>query len=913
MRRRTRHALPGRRAVRLHERRGRTSRFPCGSTPRSLPSEVAAIVAEKLTMVGPARDPAQDAVGALGRHAQARGPGPLDRPRPGHHPLRRAHDRPRPAFLREDRPAHRRPQRAAPDDVGRRHARHRRRPHGRRPASPSCTRDGSSSSGPSTRPPAAATPCSWSTSAPWASRAEPASSRPSPRRKERDRGRRTTGRPALPRRPRGPHRPRGDDDRGLHGRPAGQPLPQEVPLLDALRVGRGPRPGNNVVTLNGVVVGNVIEVNLSGDPADRTVRVVYDVVRRWAPMLRKGTRASIKTRGLLGDKYIELEGGQRRRARGADRRRDPGGARRRPREAPRGQRRPADRPRRDRQVAQGHPRAHREGRGFPRRDDLVQPRERANSATASTTRSTRSTRSSRRSTAARASPDKLLIDEKYGRETSESLAGRHPVGPVAAGEDRRGRPDRQRRDPGAALGPRGQEEDLRARRRPRDRGRGARRRRREPGAAATGRSRSSCTTRSSARSSPKNLQSFTLHLDSICRKLDEGEGTAGKLINDPALFDAAQPARRRRRRVGDPALAHQGPPEGGIKKEYNDAVNARAPPSTPMPTPSAVMRSSSRAVRASSARTSRIVCWRAATGSSCSTTSTTSTIPRSSASNVAPHLGHPRYRLVEGDIRDRALVFRLFAEERFDAVRAPRGARRRAALPDPGRPLRGGQLRRDPSPPRGGGRPRQAPLRLRLLLVGLRRQLQAPLLRRGPDRAAGLPVRRRPSARASSTSSPRTTSTACRRVALRFFTVYGPRQRPEMAIARFIRGLESGRAHPLLRRRDLAARLHVHRRHRRRDRGGARAPDFGFEIVNLGGARPVTLAELVAALEARDRPEGPARAPAGSAGRRARDVRRDRKGRAAARVPGAGAARGGIAAVGRVASEPGGAAVSSQQ
>ncbi len=66
----------------------------------------------------------------------------------------------------------------------------------------------------------------------------------------------------------------------------------------------------NVVSLNGVVVGNVLQVNLSGDPADRTVRVVYDVVRRWAPMLRKGTRASIKTRGLLGDKYIELEGGR---------------------------------------------------------------------------------------------------------------------------------------------------------------------------------------------------------------------------------------------------------------------------------------------------------------------------------------------------------------------------------------------------------------------------------------------------------------------------------------------------------------------------------------------------------------------------------------------------------------------------
>ena len=40
--------------------------------------------------------------------------------------------------------------------------------------------------------------------------------------------------------------------------------------------------GNNV-SLNGVVVGSVIEVRLSGDPADRTVRVIYDVVKRWAP------------------------------------------------------------------------------------------------------------------------------------------------------------------------------------------------------------------------------------------------------------------------------------------------------------------------------------------------------------------------------------------------------------------------------------------------------------------------------------------------------------------------------------------------------------------------------------------------------------------------------------------------------
>ena len=84
---------------------------------------------------------------------------------------------------------------------------------------------------------------------------------------------------------------------------------------------------------------------------------------------------------------------------------------------------------------------------------------------------------------------------------------------------------------------------------------------------------------------------------------------------------------------------------------------------------------------------------------------------------------------------------------------------------------------------------------------------------------------------------------------LRFFTVYGPRQRPEMAIARFIRCLEEGIAIPFYgdggSRRDytyiddivdgIEAALEA---------------SFAFEIVNLGGARPVTLTDLIRELEA---------------------------------------------------------------
>src|SRR5262249_49171634 len=43
----------------------------------------------------------------------------------------------------------------------------------------------------------------------------------------------------------------------------------------------------------------------------------------------------------------------------------------------------------------------------------------------------------------------------------------------------------------------------------------------------------------------RNLRDFTQRLDNIGRKLDEGHGTAGKLINDPALYqEAHRPGRR---------------------------------------------------------------------------------------------------------------------------------------------------------------------------------------------------------------------------------------------------------------------------------------------------------------------------------------------------------------------------------
>ncbi len=86
-------------------------------------------------------------------------------------------------------------------------------------------------------------------------------------------------------------------------------------------------------------------------------------------------------------------------------------------------------------------------------------------------------------------------------------------------------------------------------------------------------------------------------------------------------------------------------------------------------------------------------------------------------------------------------------------------------------------------------------------------------------------------------------------VALRFFTVYGPRQRPDLAIAKFARLLRDGKALPFFgdgrSARDytyvsdtVAGIL-----------AAADRPWPAFEAVNLGGAHPVALADLVAALE----------------------------------------------------------------
>jgi UDP-glucuronate 4-epimerase len=224
--------------------------------------------------------------------------------------------------------------------------------------------------------------------------------------------------------------------------------------------------------------------------------------------------------------------------------------------------------------------------------------------------------------------------------------------------------------------------------------------------------------------------------------------------------------------------------------------------------------------------------------------------PALKRANIAPFLADPGFRLVEGDIRDRALVFRTFAEERFDAVvhLAARAGVRPSLL--------------------------QPVLYEEVNCIGTLHLIEAAV-------ANGKPVflfassssvygvnSKLPFAEDDPIDRPISPYAATKRAgelhvftahhlhglpawSLRFFTVYGPRQRPEMAIARFIRSIEAGEPIPFYgdgsSRRDytyiddiadgVEAAL---------DRG---SPGSGFEIVNLGGARPVTLSELVASVE----------------------------------------------------------------
>lgn len=337
----------------------------------------------------------------------------------------------------------------------------------------------------------------------------------------------------------------------------------------------------NPVRLNGVTVGNVLEVVLSPDPADRTVRVVYDVDRRAAPRLRKGTKASIKTIGLLGDKYIELEGGTADEPEvevGGSIPPAPGAGIEKLLEG--GGDLVADLSGIARSLKNILKRTE-EGKGFlgALTSDSKESAQLSNGLTA-TLASLNSIL--RRVDSGQGFAGKLLADEKYGRETGDALKGAvHSLQNVFGKID-----DAMKSNTGALAAlisdPEGKKklyaflDNLTT----------------AAGSLATvvgqlekGSGTLAILLRDEkfGREFTDHLRNFSKSLDSIGQKLDSGQGTAGKLINDPAIFDAANHVvvgidestilrwliRNRQR--------------AGIKKEYNETVRKQGGAAEPLP------------------------------------------------------------------------------------------------------------------------------------------------------------------------------------------------------------------------------------------------------------------------------------------------------------------------------------------
>jgi phospholipid/cholesterol/gamma-HCH transport system substrate-binding protein len=293
----------------------------------------------------------------------------------------------------------------------------------------------------------------------------------------------------------------------------------------------------NPVRLNGVTIGNVIEVNLSPDPADQSVRVVYEIDRKVVSRMRTGTRASIKTIGLLGDKYIDLAGGS------------------------------SEEP----QVPVGGEIAAAPGAGLEKllegggdlltdlsaiarslKNILGRTEQGKGFLGALTSESEESTRLGSNLNATLASLNgilkrieggkslagKLLADEKYGRETGDSLRAailslRNVFGKIEEGmRTNTGAIGALLSDPEGKTKVYGLLDNLSAA----ALSLAAVARQLEKGDGAIPRL---IRDERYGKELTDNLRSFSRRLDSIGRKLDEGTGTAGRLINDPAIFDAA--------------------------------------------------------------------------------------------------------------------------------------------------------------------------------------------------------------------------------------------------------------------------------------------------------------------------------------------------------------------------------------
>ena len=223
--------------------------------------------------------------------------------------------------------------------------------------------------------------------------------------------------------------------------------------------------------------------------------------------------------------------------------------------------------------------------------------------------------------------------------------------------------------------------------------------------------------------------------------------------------------------------------------------------------------------------------------------------PRRKRRNVAAFLGHPDYRLIEGDIRDAVLVDRLFAGKigdgwgSFDSV--VHLAARAGVRPSLKEPILYedvnciGTLRLLEAARHHG--PRNFVFGSSSSVYGINEKVPF-----SEEDRIDLPI-------SPYATTKRTGELLCfnyshlyqlRCSCLRFFTVYGPGQRPEMAIHKFTELLARGEKVPMYgdgeTRRDYTYVDDI-------VDGIVAAHDLApaFEIFNLGGAETTRLSELI--------------------------------------------------------------------
>jgi UDP-glucuronate 4-epimerase len=215
--------------------------------------------------------------------------------------------------------------------------------------------------------------------------------------------------------------------------------------------------------------------------------------------------------------------------------------------------------------------------------------------------------------------------------------------------------------------------------------------------------------------------------------------------------------------------------------------------------------------------------------------------------NVASHLGHPRYTLVRGDIRDLESLKRSLPGGWDVIVHLAARAGVRPSLEDPfgyyATNVGGTQNLLDLARERGV---RQFVFASSSSVYGI-----SPDVPWREDAQVLLPISPYASTKVSGELMGHVYSHlyGIRFIGLRFFTVYGPRQRPDLAIHSFASRMREGRSIPLYgdgsTRRDytyvddVVAGIM-----------GALVYDrSSFEVINLGNDRTVTLSEMVSQLE----------------------------------------------------------------